>query len=173
MCYGKPYSDQELYRNEREHRHSDEPRTLDRALVTCEDCKAWLADPKETEKLWGWGNAPLRAKITAHGQLTEQASHALRLKCAHPSFVADVKVQRLTNVNGDMVVGFAADVWIACVVCGERFTGKGLPGGLFNSKPSVRADGVILIPLEPMSLWTPPTEYTYELNPQALAKLDS
>ncbi len=56
--------------------------------------------------------------------------------CEHKDFEAKVTVNRLEDVKR-----YAADVAIACRVCGVSFQFLGLPGGLHPDYPTVSVDG--------------------------------
>lgn len=56
--------------------------------------------------------------------------------CAHPDFVADVGVHRLTDDVGH-VRNFVAEIKIRCSVCGSPFQFIGPPTGIAFRHPTV------------------------------------
>ena len=62
-------------------------------------------------------------------------------ECEHNDFEAPVIVNRLEDVPGGKITGFAADVHIKCRECGKPFRFLGMPGGLHFGYPTVSVDG--------------------------------
>lgn len=73
--------------------------------------------------------------------------------CEHENFHTEVGVHRLTNCRmptGGPIIGYTADISIACVDCGERFRWIGLPLGVSGQWPTVSIDGHTMhAPLRP------------------------
>lgn len=65
------------------------------------------------------------------------------MSCDHLIFEASVDVLRLTETEGGPVTGYAADIRVRCVDCGEHFTFLG-PAGLSRAAPMVSVDGLEL-----------------------------
>lgn len=84
------------------------------------------------------------------------------MKCDHPEFEAMCEVNRLTSVEDGPVTGYSVDVRIKCAVCGEAFAPVGMPGGVSAREARCGLDGVARIPLEPMSVWIPPSSFEFE-----------
>jgi hypothetical protein len=71
--------------------------------------------------------------------------------CPHETFESAVKVNRLTDVGGGPITGYAADVSIRCAQCKHDFFFVGLPMGCTPDHPTVSADGKELrIPISPI-----------------------
>lgn len=61
--------------------------------------------------------------------------------CPHENFAADVDVnRRIASDDDPTVIGFAADIRIACANCGERFRWIGIPAGLLAGRPTCSID---------------------------------
>lgn len=73
--------------------------------------------------------------------------------CVHEDFEAAVEVNRLTDHEGDEeVVGYSADIRVACANCREPFRWTGLKAGLSPARPMCSVDEtVMLAPLRPAS----------------------
>jgi hypothetical protein len=73
--------------------------------------------------------------------------------CPHEQFEAVVEVNRLTASDGDpTVVGYSADVLVACAGCGEKFRWCGVPAGMSPAHPTCSVDEMTLCaPLRPAS----------------------
>ena len=73
--------------------------------------------------------------------------------CPHENFAAQVDVNRLTRSDDDTtVVGYSADITVACMDCGEPFRWTGLAAGLSPAQPMCSIDEKTLIaPLRPAS----------------------
>jgi hypothetical protein len=73
--------------------------------------------------------------------------------CPHEDFAASVEVNRLTKSDDDSaVVGFSAEITVACVHCGEKFRWTGLQAGYSPKRPMCNVDETVLIaPLRPAS----------------------
>jgi hypothetical protein len=80
--------------------------------------------------------------------------------CAHERFNALVNVHRITNGDGGPIVGYMADVKVACAQCGEPFVFLGLPAGANLKQPMCSPLGEeARLPIGPVSV----------VNPAALA----
>lgn len=72
--------------------------------------------------------------------------------CPHADFLAEVKVNRLSEVEDGPITGYHADVKIICSECGEPFKWKGLRAGISPAQPRVSFDGLELrAPIWPAS----------------------
>lgn len=74
------------------------------------------------------------------------------MSCEHIGFEANVQIERITEVDGGPVVGYAADITIRCAMCQEPFCFRGLPLGVNQLSPTTSLDGATLrAPIHPMS----------------------
>jgi hypothetical protein len=72
--------------------------------------------------------------------------------CDHPTFVATVTVNAITETEGGPVVAYMADVRINCGPCGEAMRFTGCPAGLMRDRPAVSPDETELrAPIRPAS----------------------
>lgn len=71
-------------------------------------------------------------------------------KCPHMNFVADVRVGRLSDIEGGPITGYTAGVRVKCADCNLPFRFRGLAAGSHYAEPRVSADATELrAPLEP------------------------
>lgn len=76
--------------------------------------------------------------------------------CKHENFKAEVKVGRLSQVEGGPVTHYCADVTVCCAECGLPFQFSGLPLGMSAYTATMSMDGLELrAPLMPMGEKTP------------------
>lgn len=86
--------------------------------------------------------------------------------CQHMNFAADVKVGRLTQVEGGPITGYTADVTVKCAECGLPFRFVGLAAGNHYAEPRVSADGTELrAPIEPATHEKFATHLSYAPQP--------
>jgi hypothetical protein len=72
--------------------------------------------------------------------------------CPHEDFECIVAIQRACEVEGGPVVGFYAEITVACAGCGEKFRFRGCPAGQFPDRPAVSVDETELrAPIRPAS----------------------
>lgn len=73
--------------------------------------------------------------------------------CPHEDFAACVEVNRLTASDNDpTVIGYSADIKVACAQCGEPFRWTGLQAGLSPAGPMCSVDETTMsAPLRPAS----------------------
>ena len=70
--------------------------------------------------------------------------------CAHEEFIANVKVNRLTNEGKMAVIAFSADIAINCKVCGHAFEFIGVEPGVSPFHPTISIDSKELrAPIKP------------------------
>lgn len=73
-------------------------------------------------------------------------------KCKHENFITNIRVNRLTDNDGD-VNGFSADIEIHCKDCMTPFEFVGLPYGLNPNYPTTNIERVELRqPIKPVKL---------------------
>lgn len=71
------------------------------------------------------------------GEVSEQEK-----PCVHENFDVVTRVVRVTRSDEDpTVIGWRADVHVACMDCKEAFVFLGLPVGMVADRPTVSADG--------------------------------
>ncbi len=71
--------------------------------------------------------------------------------CTHLNFFSDVKVCRLTEVEGGPVTGYSMDVQVYCKDCMRPFQFIGLPYGYSPSKPMMSMDATeARMPIKPV-----------------------
>lgn len=71
-------------------------------------------------------------------------------KCEHMNFVADIEVNRLTEVEGGPAKGFSADISVKCGDCKLPFSFLGVPFGMETTRPTSGVDGTELrAPIQP------------------------
>lgn len=75
------------------------------------------------------------------------------MTCEHEDFIANVSVGRIQeSEQNPVVIGYAADITVACSQCGERFRWNCPTVGVLPSEPTVSVDGYELrAPLRPGS----------------------
>jgi hypothetical protein len=72
--------------------------------------------------------------------------------CPHPDFVAEVSVGRILGETGQEPIGYAAEIRVNCVACGEPFRWTGVQAGLSSGRPMCSPDETELrAPLRPAS----------------------
>lgn len=70
--------------------------------------------------------------------------------CTHENFVANVKVNRLTEEDEVTIKGFSADIVIQCHECGQAFEFVGVEPGLSPFGPRCSIDSTQLrAPIKP------------------------
>lgn len=74
------------------------------------------------------------------------------MTCKHEDFSASVTVHRITNSEGSDVIGYMADVEVACAHCNEPFAFIGPPVGQLPDEPGISVDALQLrAPIRPAS----------------------
>jgi hypothetical protein len=89
------------------------------------------------------------------------------MPCEHMSFEADVRVGRLSEIEGGPITGYQANVRVHCTECGLKFRFVGLPAGSHFAEPRVSVDGLELrAPIEPATHERFATQLSYAMPPK-------
>ena len=71
-------------------------------------------------------------------------------KCKHEGFHVDAVVHRITENKGGPVVGRCLVLQLACDLCGQPFSFKGLPVAKTHLEPNMTSTGLeARLPIEP------------------------
>lgn len=73
-------------------------------------------------------------------------------ECGHYNFGVEAQCSRVLNQDKTEVIGYAADIKVLCMDCGEPFEWRSPTGGLSPDRPTISLDGRELrAPMRPAS----------------------